>query len=408
VQFTKSRQIIQIQCYLRCGVSVALLDAMLVESTAALLRSKPLPRIIFLFGEEEFLIEETAESILVSARSHGIADVDIELLDGDELSADELVRRAQAFPMASAERVIVVRRFDRIPTGRKQNGEQSLLGEYLRSPSPTSMLVLLASGDNRTVTDELKGLAAALTNPKHRSKAESKLAKLRFPYRTLIERAAWMEFPRLYERQIPEWIAARFKSHGYECSVDVAEYLTLQVGTSLRDLANEISKVMLFVGRRKRISIEDVLAVAGASRVYNVFELQKAIGERNITATLKILHHIVRTERQDLLIVAMLGRYFSVLWRLDELRAVNTNPAELGRSVGISPFFVPEYLAALKRYTPAQIEHALEVLHAADLRLKSSSVDPLTVLEEAILSIMGEPKNTSAAFPEAALRVRVP
>ncbi|GIV54963.1 MAG: DNA polymerase III subunit delta [Candidatus Kapaibacterium sp.] len=381
---------------------------MLIESTTALLRAKPLPRVIFLFGEEEFLVEETADALLEVARTRGVADVDVEVLDGDELSADDLVRRAEAFPMASAERVILVRRFDRIPFGRKQNAEQSLLGKYLRAPSPATVLILMASGDNRSTSDELKGLAAAMTNPKLHEKAKSKLAKLRFPYRTLIEHAAWMEFPRLYERQIPEWIVRRFKAHGYECAVEVAEYLTLQIGTSLRDLANEISKVMLFVGGRKRIGIEDVLAVAGASRVYNVFELQKAIGERNIPRALNILHYMVRTERQDLLIVTMLGRYFSILWRLDELRTVNPNPSELGRALGISPFFVPEYLAALARFTPAQVEHALEVLHTADVRLKSSSLDALTVLEEAVLAILGEAKTSAPPRLEAAPRVRVP
>ncbi len=382
---------------------------MLIESVAGLLRANPFPRVIFLFGEEEFLVEETAESVLAAARSRGVSDVDIELLDGDDTSADDLVRRAQAFPMASAERVIMVRRFDRIPFGRKSNAEHSLFGRYLQSPALTTVLVLLASGDSRSIADELKGLAKALSNPKQQTQAKEKLAKLRFPYRALLADAAWMEFPRLHERQIPEWIVRRFKSHGYECAVDVAEYLTLQVGTSLRDLANEMSKVILYVGGRKRISIEDVLAVAGASRVYNVFELQKAIGERDTPRALKILHYMVRTERQDLLIVTMLARYFSILWRLGELHATTSNTAELGRALKISPFYVPEYLAALKNYSPAQIEHALEVLHSADVRLKSSSLDTLTVLENALLAIMGTQKNTGAAsLPEAAPRVRVP
>ncbi|MCX8052130.1 MAG: DNA polymerase III subunit delta [Chlorobi bacterium] len=374
---------------------------MLIESATALLRAKQFPRVVFLFGEEEFLVEETAEQLVGIARERGIAGVDIETLDGEDITAEQLVRRAEAFPMAGPERLIVVRRFDRIPLGKRNSAEQTLLASYLRSPSPTTMLVLLAAGDGSP--DELKGLAAALSNPKQRAKAEAKLAKLRFPYNALIEHAAWLEFPRLYERQIPEWIVRRFKAHGCDCPIEVAEYLVVQVGTSLRDLANEISKVLLFVGGRKRIAIEDVLAVSGASRVYNIFELQKAIGERQVARALKILHYMVRTERQDLLIVAMLARYFSILWRLGELQSVTSNHAELGRAVGISPFFVPEYLAALKRYTTEQIEHAIELLHRADVELKTTSLDTLTVLERTLLDIMEPTQNKAPLLPKGRL-----
>lgn len=365
---------------------------MLIESPAALLRMRTLPRVLFFFGEEEFLIEETVASLIEVMQTRGVDAVDIEVLDGAELTVEQLIQRAESFPMISAERMIVVRHFDHIPFGKKQGSEQILFAEYLRQPSATTVLVLLAT-NGRTVTDELKGIGAAMSNPKQRQKAEQKIVRLRFPYRLLLEHAAWIEFPRLAERQLPEWIVGRFKAHGIECPPEVAGYLVVQVGTNLRELANEIAKIMLFIGSRRRVALEDVLSVAGASRVYNVFELQKAIGAGDVARALKILHYMVRTERQDLLIVTMLARYFFVLWQLDELQQTTTNHTELGRAVGLSPFFVPEYLAALKRYSTTQIEGALELLHTADVALKTTSTDRLTILERTMLGIMSQAQN---------------
>lgn len=367
---------------------------MLIESVKALLTKPQFPRVLFLFGQEDFLVEETTDLMLSILRSRGVADVDIELLDGEELSLEHLVRRAEAYPMSSPERVIVVRHFERLPMSRKRSGEQALFEQYVTAPAPTTILLLQAT-EGRMI-EELKGIAAALTNPKQRDKAVAKISSLKFPYKLLLEKAEWMEFPRLQERQIPEWIIKRFKAHKYECLLDAAQYLQMYVGSSLRDLANEIDKVMLYVGQRRRISVEDVLAVAGASRVYNIFELQKAVGLRDKTTALKVLHYMVRTERQELLIITMLARYFAVLWQLDELVRTTMNPAELGRAVGISPFFVQEYLAALKRYSTQQIEHALEALAQADQQLKRSAIDALTVLECTLLSIMEEKPITSA------------
>lgn len=359
---------------------------MLIESLPVLLRAKELPRVIFLFGEEEFMVEEAAAAIAERMREEGTATVDIEVLDGEELSIEQIVRRAEAFPMASVQRLITVRRFDRTAVGRKHSAEQALWLQYVASPSPTTVLVLMAT-DGRVVTEELKGIAAALTNPKQRVKAEAKLAKMRFPYNTLLMHAAWLEMPRLPERRIPEWIIERFKRYGYDCTLEAAEYLLVQTGPSLRDLANEVAKTILYAGSQRRITREHALAVAGASRVYNIFELQRVLGQKDRARALAILHYMVRTERQDLLIVTMLARYFLILWRLAELRATTSNHNELGRAVGVSPFFVPEYLAALDYYTPAAIERALDALHNADVQLKTSSLDALTILEHTLVTI---------------------
>jgi len=360
---------------------------MLIESLSSFLRSKQLPRVVFLFGEEDFLIEEAVASIIELMKSEGTGLVDIEQLDGEELTLEQLVRRAEAFPMSSAQRLIIVHHFDRIPFGKKQGKEHTLWLDYLKSPAPTTVLVLVAT-DGRVVSDELKGIAATLANPKQRSKAEAKLAKLRFPYNALLEHAAWTEVSRLPERRIPDWIIERFKQYGYDCTRDAAEFLVVQTGPSLRDLANEVAKSILYAGTQRRITRDHVLAVAGASREYNVFELQKAIGAKQRSRALAILHHMVRIERQDLLILTMLARYFLILFQLAELRSANVTPSDLGRMVGIPSFFVQEYVAALDHFSIADIERALDALHTADVQLKSTSLDTLTILEQALVTIV--------------------
>jgi DNA polymerase-3 subunit delta len=386
LRFTKPRRKLPTPLSIFATQSHYIRHLMLIESLSALLRATELPRVIFLFGEEEFMVEEAAAAIADRMREEGTAPVDIEVLDGEELSIEQIVRRAEAFPMASAQRLITVRRFDRTAFGRKHSAEHALWLQYVASPSTATVLVLMAT-DGRIVSEELKGIAAALANPKQRSKAEAKLAKLRFPYNALLSHAAWLEMPRLPERRIPEWIIERFKRHGYDCTLEAAEYLLVQTGPSLRDLANEIAKTILYAGPQRRITREHVIAVAGASRTYNIFELQKALGQKDRARALLILHYMVRTERQDLLIVTMLTRYFLILWRLSELRATTPNHSELGRAVGVSPFFVPEYIAALDQYTPAEIERALDALHTADVQLKTTSLDTLTVLEHTLVAI---------------------
>ncbi|MBL7973389.1 MAG: DNA polymerase III subunit delta, partial [Candidatus Kapabacteria bacterium] len=194
--------------------------------------------------------------------------------------------------------------------------------------------------------------------------------------------------PKLYERELPSWIAKRVKTMGREITPDACEYIVAQVGSSLRDIANEIEKIITFVNDKKRITADDVMALVGAHRLYNVFELQKAIGERQLTKSLDIVHNMLRNDRQELLIISLLARYFVSIWKLIEASRQSNNSYEIAKAIGVSSFFVPEYLAVLNRYTPQEIENAFFALHETDRKLKTSSGDTLMLLQQMIINIV--------------------
>ena len=145
---------------------------------------------------------------------------------------------------------------------------------------------------------------------------------------------------------------------------------------------------MIYIQDKESISIEDVNSVVGASRKYNVFELQKAVGERNMEKTLKILNSMLSSERQEMLIITMLTRYFTVLWKLlDESKKISNN-YQLAGKVGVSPFFIPEYISAMRRYKPEELDMAFLALLQADTEIKSTSGKSMYIMQKMIMSII--------------------
>ncbi|MBK9247593.1 MAG: hypothetical protein IPM69_05645 [Ignavibacteria bacterium] len=140
---------------------------------------------------------------------------------------------------------------------------------------------------------------------------------------------------------------------------------------------------------KKKISTEDISAVVGDSRIYNVFELQKSIGEKNLSRSLEVMFHMLSAEKQEILIVSMLTRYFVVLWKLLEASKQSKNTFELSKSTGISSYFIPEYLNALQKYSPRQLNNAFFALRDADLQIKSTSQSAEIILQKMIISIIG-------------------
>jgi DNA polymerase-3 subunit delta len=346
------------------------LQISVLESLAPLLQSKQnFPPVLLMFGEEDFLLDEAFHALVEAAlERNGMEQFNFDSFDGSDIAPESLVEMASAFPMMAERRIVAVRHFEKMNMGRSKDAEKkSPLAAYIRNPSPSTLLILTAQAD------ELNGLKSALTNPKQRDKAKKKISALKFPYNALIERAEWIEFPKLYDRELPSWAAKRFKEAGREIEPDACELLVAQAGESLRDLHNEIQKILTFAPDKRKLSRDDISEVIGVSKNYNVFELQRAVGERRLEKALEITRQMLVVDRRELLIVSMLTRYFLTLWKLTEAAQQTQNAFELGKAIDISPFFVPEYLAALKRYSRAEIERAFYALCDADVSIKTSS-----------------------------------
>lgn len=366
---------------------------MQLDSVRNIIHTKNFPPILFLFGEEEFLVDEATRQLVNSAQEAGMDEFNTDVLDGEDITPEQLVQMASAFPMMGTKRLVLVKRFDKVVSGRRsKNDTKSQLAEYFRNPSPSTFLVLKVT-DSRTVNEELKGIAAAFNNPKQRDKANEKVKKLKFPFNMAISHADWVEYPKLHERDIPSWIANRLKSMGYTISPQACELIVAQVGGSLRDISNEIEKILTYIENKTAVSEDDVMSVVGASRTYNVFELQRSVGERSVGKALDILLNMLRNDRQELLIISLLTRYFVALWKLTDARRLSTNSFELSKAIGVSSFFIPEYLSALNRYSPAEIERAFFALQTADRTIKSTSADVMVVMQKMLLSIMDSGTN---------------
>ncbi len=356
----------------------------MIESIDNLISTGAFPPVLLMFGEEEFLLEEAYNRLIDTAVDKETGAFNFDVLEGSDTAPETIVEMASAFPMMADRRVVAVKHFEKLTAGRSSSkAEQSSpLAKYFTAPAPTTLLILLAA------VPDLNGITSALGNTKQKAKGEKKLKGAKFPYNILLGKCAWIEFPKLYDRDIASWVAKRFKRYGREITPDACELLTAQAGTSLRDLHNEIEKILIYVQNKQKITRDDIMYLIGASKTYNIFELQKAVGLKNLSRSIEIMQRMLAVERQELLIVTMLTRYFTILWKLSEARQLSRDTFELGKTVGVSPFFLPEYTAALDKYHVRQIERAFHALCSADVAIKTSSGESDITLQRMLTAII--------------------
>src|SRR5512136_615146 len=95
--------------------------------------------VYFLFGPEDFLIEEETKRLLDQTLSPSARGFNLHIFSGEEHTPEEIVQAAQTLPMFSRVRFILVSDADQF-----DEDETKPLIDYVQNPSPSACLVLVA------------------------------------------------------------------------------------------------------------------------------------------------------------------------------------------------------------------------------------------------------------------------
>ncbi len=314
------------------------------------------------FGEEDFLIEEGVREMLDAAVPADLRAFNLDVMQGAEAAAHDIVARASAFPMMAERRAVLVREADRL--GQK---DLELLASYVERPSPSTVLILTA------------------VKPDMRRKAFAAVRKA----------GGTVECRPLTEAQLPAWITRRLRARGLAIDPDACRLLSSLVGRGLRELDQELEKLAAYTGGRAQITSDDVAAVVGVSRQYNIFELQRAIAGGEVARAEEILGRMLETGQGAPYFVAMLSSFFAAVWKMHDFRRRGMSEDTMAREMKRERWMLTDYITAAQRYSPYQTERALALLLTVDERSKSSGGDDATLLQTLLADLMANPSETS-------------
>jgi DNA polymerase-3 subunit delta len=163
-------------------------------------------------------------------------------------------------------------------------------------------------------------------------------------------------------------------------------------------VANELEKLVLYVGEKKRISLGDVVTMVLAAKQRSFYELTDAISARDRARALSVLEAILNTgdgEEAAIGHLYMLSRTFRQMLVIFE-RNVRDSRAlwqALWPGFRVPPFAAEDIIRQARRYqSRRELTGAIRRIARADLALRSNPVSKRLVLENLILDLTAEPK----------------
>jgi DNA polymerase-3 subunit delta len=224
---------------------------------------------------------------------------------------------------------------------------------------------------------------------------------------------------RAWDTQVsPEAARAKIRevmaAAGKRIEADAVAGIIERTGASMRGLASELDKLVLYVGARPAVTAADVAAVLSHSREANVFELTNAIDEQDAARALLALRSLLTQREPAPRILGMVaaevrgmilarsvvderleGRFdprvpFEV-FRGRILLGLSKEPggedSATAKLLRLNAFRAYNLLKGAARFPMSRLLAALAAVRDADLSLKSSGQPEALVLEQLLLRL---------------------
>ena len=305
------------------------------------------------------------ETYLRDAAARAIADAalhDTLLREFNESHFSLLSRGAQE-PIAAAEQLpmMATRRFVRITDfGKLREADEESLIRYLNRPAPSSVVVFVANEPDK----------------------RKKLTK------TLLEKCLVVEFPPLKDGEAKAWAKSHLKGLKVAADEQVLSEIIALVGTDVQMLCSELEKLAAAAIGSDRITIEMVDVLIGRSRELSNFELGDQLLSRNRRRALETLHQLLEGGAEPVMLIGAIAGNYHRLAIAKEILSRGSRD-EVFRSVPM-PFFKRDaFVATLQRTDMSKLVHAIKLIVAADLAIKTSQATPRLQLEMLVCELAG-------------------
>ena len=205
------------------------------------------------------------------------------------------------------------------------------------------------------------------------------------------------------------------QARGKEITDQCLAELVNNVGPNSRQLANEVEKLILYVGDRQQVGREDINAIVTKNKQARAFALGDALGDRDLPRLLRrldeelwemqfdsqkseigLLYGLITKVRVMIFLKEMLREnwikegldYTRFKSQLETLPKDQLPEDRRFNPLSMNPYVLFKAVPHAKRYSLGELVRAMDLLLGCNQRLISSQLDGALVLQQALVQIV--------------------
>lgn len=312
------------------------------------LKRREFAPVYLLFGAESYLRDLAAKTIadLLLANS-GLREFNEIEHSLSNSKIDYALADAEQLPMIDARRVIKISDVVISANANKDNlreEDEAILSRYLNRPSPTSVVIFIASELDK----------------------RRKISKL------LLEKSVAVEFSALEGEELKREVRKMAEKSTADIEEKALNHLIGLVGSDVRKLNVEVEKLAVAALPDKLITYELIESLVPNSREIPNFDLTDQVLAGNKKRALQILKKILDDGAEPLMLLGLLAYNFRRLLQCGDLMNQGVERTEIARVMRLHPSQQRDFLEIARRNKSEKFSRALQRLAETDLAIKTS------------------------------------
>ncbi len=312
----------------------------------------------WLEGEEPYFIDKIIEYAEKNILPESEASFNLTVFYGRDAEWPSVINACRRYPMFAEKQVVLLKEAQHMKEIDKLEG-------YINNPLSSTVFVV-AYKDKKM--DGRTNFARAIK--KHGELFQSK---------------------KIYESQLPEWTKDMVLAKGFDITPQALQLLIDHIGNDLNRLENEVEKVWINLGTKKKIDEDDIEKYVGISKEFNAFELQAAIAKKDLAKAIRIIQYFQANPKAASIqmILPAVYSYFSKVYSIFGLDDRSENGA---KGLFSNNFYAAkDGLAAAKTYGLQGVEKILLLLHEYNLKsigLNDAGTSDADLMKEMVVKMV--------------------
>lgn len=301
---------------------------------------------VYLLTGEAFLADEALDKIRAEAETDPLSEVSLD----PDVSASEVLEVLGTPTLLGGRRLVVVNDAHELKKEVRDEIER-----YVADPSPSSVLVLIASG--RTALTKIVEKSGAVVT---------------------------LEVPK--GRRLVAWLRERARTRGLKLDDRGGWALVDAIGNELRDLDAALDQLLSAVGPGAAVGVAEVRRTFPRVADERIFAFTDAVGERRLPVAMTTLRRLLDQEDAPLMVFGALASHIR---RLVVARTyADGGPRAVGDALGMPEWRAKKLHQQARSYRQEELSDAMQVLAETDVEMKGGDLPPELALERAVIQIV--------------------
>lgn len=320
------------------------------------IKSKEFQNLYLFYGEETYIKELYLDRMKKEVPDGGFSEFNHIYLEGKEACGASAEDALDSFPMMTDKKLIIIKNSGLF---KSANAEQKEFWQNRISDIPDFAMVIFD---------------------------EQEVDKRSAVFKTLSKHGLAVEFKYLKTYEIATWIMREVQKKGKKIDKSAAEYLAGMCDEGMKNVQNELDKLMNYCG--SEVYISDIDKVVAKPLNIVVFEITDAIMAGNADKAVSVAERLRTNKESAFNILYLLFGAFEKMLRCKTLLAEGASYDAIAGKMKLAPFIVRKYIDSSKGFSAEFLTERVCRTAEIDLAIKQGETDEWTALLQYIFECL--------------------